>query len=430
MAGKSNRGKNRGGTNSMSMDESTKEALDHTSALSSIGPKQADGNLGLYPISVKTQSGEKLELQLNPGDSVMNLRQFLLEDITAGGCSLEMHEKAQERAPGCAVINANESGASFPLKKRDLMLDYILTLMGRDDNDGFADSSLELLHTQTLALSGCTILVSVEPKLPIETRNYVMKATLSFFALPKDPSDVVDPLINKLVTLLCAILLTRFNVGRGDLVVYRPHPMRRMKSLWGNDAEVFKPERWLNNDVVFQPKSPLKFTAFQDEAEDNFAIVFAAMGVNMETAQFFKRDFEENVSMERVALFLNLVCFGFIGHVEMIYGEPDLPVSWADGSLTECEDKCQKNCSCVAYAYDSMIGCMIWGGDLMDIQQFAKGGVDFNIRLPALELGACSEEYTYARKELTQVVPKRVRCFASTELLEDRPPVTSFNTPS
>ena len=31
------------------------------------------------------------------------------------------------------------------------------------------------------------------------------------------------------------------------------------------------------------------------------------MGVNMETAQFFKRDFEENGSMERVTLFLNLV---------------------------------------------------------------------------------------------------------------------------
>ncbi|RLM78523.1 V-type proton ATPase subunit B 2-like [Panicum miliaceum] len=40
--------------------------------------------------------------------------------------------------------------------------------------------------------------------------------------------------------------------------------------------------------------------------EDNFAIVFAAMGVNMETAQFFKRDFEENGSMERATLFLNL----------------------------------------------------------------------------------------------------------------------------
>ncbi|CAA2991608.1 V-type proton ATPase subunit B3 [Olea europaea subsp. europaea] len=44
----------------------------------------------------------------------------------------------------------------------------------------------------------------------------------------------------------------------------------------------------------------------EDDGEDNFAIVFAAMGVNMETAQFFKRDFEENGSMERVTLFLNL----------------------------------------------------------------------------------------------------------------------------
>jgi V-type H+-transporting ATPase subunit B len=41
-------------------------------------------------------------------------------------------------------------------------------------------------------------------------------------------------------------------------------------------------------------------------AESNFAIVFAAMGVNMETARFFKRDFEENGSAERVSLFLNL----------------------------------------------------------------------------------------------------------------------------
>jgi V-type H+-transporting ATPase subunit B len=43
-----------------------------------------------------------------------------------------------------------------------------------------------------------------------------------------------------------------------------------------------------------------------DHKEDNFAIVFAAMGVNMETARFFKQDFEENGSMENVCLFLNL----------------------------------------------------------------------------------------------------------------------------
>ncbi|KTG03262.1 hypothetical protein cypCar_00000924 [Cyprinus carpio] len=43
-----------------------------------------------------------------------------------------------------------------------------------------------------------------------------------------------------------------------------------------------------------------------DYSADNFAIVFAAMGVNMETARFFKSDFEENGSMDNVCLFLNL----------------------------------------------------------------------------------------------------------------------------
>ncbi len=60
------------------------------------------------------------------------------------------------------------------------------------------------------------------------------------------------------------------------------------------------------------------------DGDDDFAIVFAAMGVsdcffdqqmknelnllkvNMETARFFKQDFEENGSMENVCLFLNL----------------------------------------------------------------------------------------------------------------------------
>ncbi|XP_040191460.1 V-type proton ATPase subunit B, kidney isoform [Rana temporaria] len=49
-----------------------------------------------------------------------------------------------------------------------------------------------------------------------------------------------------------------------------------------------------------------KSKGVMDYHDDNFAIVFAAMGVNMETARFFKSDFEENGSMDNVCLFLNL----------------------------------------------------------------------------------------------------------------------------
>lgn len=47
------------------------------------------------------------------------------------------------------------------------------------------------------------------------------------------------------------------------MVAYQPYAMGRMKTIWGDDAEKFKPERWLNENGVFRPESPFKFTAFQ-----------------------------------------------------------------------------------------------------------------------------------------------------------------------
>ena len=54
-----------------------------------------------------------------------------------------------------------------------------------------------------------------------------------------------------------------FNVSKGDIVFFIPYAMGRMESLWGKDAEYFRPERWLDENGVFQQESPFKFTAFQ-----------------------------------------------------------------------------------------------------------------------------------------------------------------------
>ncbi|KAK2653673.1 hypothetical protein Ddye_013529 [Dipteronia dyeriana] len=54
-----------------------------------------------------------------------------------------------------------------------------------------------------------------------------------------------------------------FNVKKGDYVAYLPYAMGRMNFLWGDDAEEFRPERWLNENGRFEPESPFKFTAFQ-----------------------------------------------------------------------------------------------------------------------------------------------------------------------
>uniref|UniRef100_A0A7N2MII0 Cytochrome P450 n=1 Tax=Quercus lobata TaxID=97700 RepID=A0A7N2MII0_QUELO len=54
-----------------------------------------------------------------------------------------------------------------------------------------------------------------------------------------------------------------YSVNKGDIVAYQPYAMGRMKFIWGDETEEFRPERWLNEEGIFQPESPFKFTAFQ-----------------------------------------------------------------------------------------------------------------------------------------------------------------------
>ncbi|KAF3433833.1 hypothetical protein FNV43_RR24936 [Rhamnella rubrinervis] len=62
-----------------------------------------------------------------------------------------------------------------------------------------------------------------------------------------------------------------------------------------------------------------------------------------------------------------------------------------------CQDQCLKNCSCTAYAFDSGIGCMLWSGNLIDLQQYPQGtATDLYIRLAYSELSE--------RKQLAKII--------------------------
>ncbi|XP_042452704.1 cytochrome P450 704C1-like isoform X2 [Zingiber officinale] len=70
------------------------------------------------------------------------------------------------------------------------------------------------------------------------------------------------PLDNK-VCFSDDVLPGGYNVSKGDIVFYQPYAMGRMEYLWGEDAGIFRPERWLDDEGVFQSESPYKFVAFQ-----------------------------------------------------------------------------------------------------------------------------------------------------------------------
>ncbi|XWS77166.1 hypothetical protein CRYUN_Cryun01aG0238300 [Craigia yunnanensis] len=57
------------------------------------------------------------------------------------------------------------------------------------------------------------------------------------------------------------VLADGHKVKKGDEISYVTYAMARLPYIWGEDAESFRPERWLK-DGVFQPESPFKFVTF------------------------------------------------------------------------------------------------------------------------------------------------------------------------
>ncbi|KAF4379758.1 hypothetical protein F8388_023775, partial [Cannabis sativa] len=70
---------------------------------------------------------------------------------------------------------------------------------------------------------------------------------------------------------------------------------------------------------------------------------------------------------------------------------PDTQYTWVNKSmnLEECRAKCLSNCSCMAYTNSDIrgngSGCLVWFGDLYDIQGFQSSGQGLYIRISASE---------------------------------------------
>ncbi|KAG8365429.1 hypothetical protein BUALT_Bualt18G0104000 [Buddleja alternifolia] len=70
---------------------------------------------------------------------------------------------------------------------------------------------------------------------------------------------------------------------------------------------------------------------------------------------------------------------------------------WFPMFETECRSECLNTCSCIAYAYYSGVGCMMWDEGLIDVQKFSSDGADLYIRLADSELELeRQQQFTYS----------------------------------
>ncbi|KAK3435049.1 hypothetical protein EUGRSUZ_D02436, partial [Eucalyptus grandis] len=84
-------------------------------------------------------------------------------------------------------------------------------------------------------------------------------ATLSWFSYMLCKHPTIQEKVAREDVKICFsddVFLDGFSVRKGELVSFQPYAMGRMKFIWGDDAEDFRPERWLDSNGVFQPESP------------------------------------------------------------------------------------------------------------------------------------------------------------------------------
>ncbi|KAL1331418.1 hypothetical protein HN51_048682 [Arachis hypogaea] len=120
-----------------------------------------------------------------------------------------------------------------------------------------AEEVKEVTNTKTKTFSSGAEFVSYVTDEALEKMNYLHAAITETLRLyPAVPVDAK-------ICFADDILPDGYNVNKGDMVSYQPYAMGRMKFIWGDDAEEFRPERWLDHNGIFQPDSPFRFTAFQ-----------------------------------------------------------------------------------------------------------------------------------------------------------------------
>ncbi|XP_027337746.1 cytochrome P450 704C1-like [Abrus precatorius] len=199
------------------------------------------------------------------------LNEFVFKLINTRIQQIKISEDVSTSKRGDILSRCLQGKEYDPIYLRDIILNFVIA--GKDTT------------AATLAWFLCMVCKypAVQEKAAEEVREATNTKTISSYT--EFVSSLTDEALGKMNYLHAAITETLrlypavpvdakicfsddtlpdgYSVNKGDMVSYQPYAMGRMKFIWGDDAEEFKPERWLDENGIFKSESPFKFTAFQ-----------------------------------------------------------------------------------------------------------------------------------------------------------------------
>ncbi|KAG0261434.1 hypothetical protein DFQ27_002957 [Actinomortierella ambigua] len=101
----------------------------------------------------------------------------------------------------------------------------------------------------------------------------------------------LHPPLNKNVKMAVQddVLPCGTKVCAGDFIGFSPWIMGRSRAVWGDDAEVFRPERWIDDHGKFKTQNPFKFNTFSGGPRVCTGQTFATMQVLQTTCLLLQR---------------------------------------------------------------------------------------------------------------------------------------------
>ncbi|KAL3524421.1 hypothetical protein ACH5RR_017255 [Cinchona calisaya] len=149
---------------------------------------------------------------------------------------------------------------------RDIVISFILA--GKDSTSTALTWFFWLIaghpHYERLIYEELLEKVATSPEQSPESLSYDELKKLHFLhAALSESLRLFPPVpINSRLTVSNDTLSSGTFVGKGWFADYSAYAMGRMEKLWGPDCREFRPERWLDDDGVFEPCDQFKFPVF------------------------------------------------------------------------------------------------------------------------------------------------------------------------